>query len=67
MINRISSGVWTTYVEEKMTSRYHNNAIYTQLDLVYEFCQWALDHMVAPGETHITLYRGMNSLDEHQI
>jgi len=67
IIQRISSGAWTTYVEEKMSSRFHNNAIYIQLDLLFEFCQWALERLVVPGETHITLYRGVNSFDEHQI
>ena len=67
IIRRISSGAWTTYVEEKMSSRFHNNAIYTQLDLLFEFCQWALEHLFAPGQTHITLYRGINSFDEHKI
>jgi NAD+--dinitrogen-reductase ADP-D-ribosyltransferase len=66
-IRRISSGAWTTYVEEKMSSRFHNNAIHTQLDLVYEFCQWALARFVAPRESHLTLYRGTNSFDEHLI
>jgi NAD+--dinitrogen-reductase ADP-D-ribosyltransferase len=66
-IRRIASGAWTTYVEEKMSSRFHNNAIYTQLDLVYEFCQWALQRLVAPKDTHVTLYRGTNSFDEHLI
>ena len=41
-IRRISSAGWTTYVEEKMSSRFHNNSILTQLDLLFEFCQWAL-------------------------
>lgn len=67
IIQRISSGAWTTYVEEKMSSRFHNNAIYIQLDLLFEFCQWALERLVVPGETHVTLYRGINSFDEHQI
>jgi NAD+--dinitrogen-reductase ADP-D-ribosyltransferase len=67
MIKQISSRTWTTYVEEKMSSRFHNNAIYVQLDLLYEFCQWALARFVAPGETHLTLYRGVNSFEEHQI
>ena len=66
-IGRISSGAWTTYVEEKMSSRFHNNAIYIQLDLLYEFCQWALMHFAAPGAIHLTLYRGVNAFDEHQI
>ena len=67
IIERISSGIWTTYVEEKMSSRFHNNAIYIQLDLLFEFCQWALERFAAPGQTHLTLYRGINSFDEHQI
>lgn len=62
-----SGDAWATYVEEKMASRFHNNAIYTQLDLLYEFCQWALDRFIAPGETHLTLHRGVNDFDEHQI
>jgi NAD+--dinitrogen-reductase ADP-D-ribosyltransferase len=67
LISRISSGPWTTYVVEKMSSQFHNNAIYTQLDLLYEYCQWALEYMVAPGQTHLTLYRGVNAFDEHYI
>lgn len=66
-IRRISSAAWTTYVEQKMSSRFHNNSIMAQLDLVYEFCQWALGHFVAPEQTHKILYRGTNSFDEHLI
>ena len=67
MIRRISGGAWTSYVEEKMSSRFHNNSIYTQLDLLYEFCQWALARFAAPEKSHLTLYRGVNAFDEHQI
>ncbi|MBR9973344.1 NAD(+)--dinitrogen-reductase ADP-D-ribosyltransferase [Magnetospirillum sulfuroxidans] len=67
VIDRISGPVWTAYVEEKMSSRFHNNSIHTQLDMLYEFCQWALGRFAAPGKTHLTLYRGTNSFDEHQI
>jgi NAD+--dinitrogen-reductase ADP-D-ribosyltransferase len=66
-IRRISSHAWTTYVEEKMSSRFHNNSIYTQLDLTYEFCQWVLERLIAPRQTHVTLYRGINSFEEHRI
>lgn len=61
------SQAWTIYVEERMSSRFHNNAITAQLDLLYEFCQWALAHFTAAGSTHVTLYRGINDFDEHQI
>lgn len=66
-IDRISGPSWVTYVEEKMSSRFHNNSIYTQLDMLYEFCQWALARYAAPGQTHLKLYRGINSFDEHQV
>jgi NAD+--dinitrogen-reductase ADP-D-ribosyltransferase len=66
-IVRVGDAAWTRYVEEKMSSRFHNNAIHTQLDMLFEFCQWALERWAAPGETHLTLHRGTNSFDEHQI
>jgi NAD+---dinitrogen-reductase ADP-D-ribosyltransferase len=67
IIGRIASRTWTTYVEEKMSSRFHSNSIYVQLDLLFEFCQWALEHYAEPGRTHLTLYRGINSFDEHHM
>lgn len=65
-ICRIATGAWTSYVEEKMASRFHNNSIYVQLDLLYEFCQWAAPQLHA-NKTHLTLYRGVNGFDEHLI
>ncbi len=67
MITRFSTAGWMAYVEEKMSSRFHNNSIYCQLDMLYEFCQWALARYAAPGRRHLTLYRGVNSFEEHQI
>lgn len=67
ILGRVGGAEWAAYVEEKMSSRFHNNSIYTQLDMLYEFCQWALARYVAPGQKHIRLYRGINSFDEHQV
>ena len=67
IIDRVSSRAWATYVEEKMSSRFHNNAIYVQLDLLFEFCQWAIARFAFSNQTHLTLYRGINSFDEHKI
>jgi NAD+--dinitrogen-reductase ADP-D-ribosyltransferase len=67
VLDRTGSVEWAAYVEEKMSSRFHNNSIYTQLDMVYQFCQWALARFAAPGQSHIKLFRGTNSFDEHQI
>jgi NAD+---dinitrogen-reductase ADP-D-ribosyltransferase len=58
---------WITYIEEKMNSRYHNNCVYMQLDLLYEYCQWIVERFHFPAATHKTLYRGVNALDEHCI
>lgn len=55
---------WMTYLEEKMNSRYHNNCIFMQLDLLYEYCQWVIARFHFPAETHKRLYRGVDTLDE---
>lgn len=41
-LGRFPSPAWVRYLEEKGASRYHNNCIQQQLDLLYEFCQWSL-------------------------
>ncbi|WP_020494032.1 NAD(+)--dinitrogen-reductase ADP-D-ribosyltransferase [Verrucomicrobium sp. 3C] len=66
-IERFSSTAWVTYVEEKIASRFHNNAIQMQLDLLYEFAQWALDRASGRAERHRTLYRGVEGFEENQI
>lgn len=62
-ITGFMDNTWITYLEEKMNSRYHNNCIYMQLDLLYEYCQWVIERFQFPAATHKTLYRGVNSLD----
>ena len=66
-LERYGSAPWMTYVTEKMASRFHNNAIQVQLDLLYEFCQWALARFKAPGQRHLTLCRGVNDFSEHPV
>ncbi|MDD4934045.1 MAG: NAD(+)--dinitrogen-reductase ADP-D-ribosyltransferase [Methylacidiphilaceae bacterium] len=66
-IERFSSPAWVTYVEEKMGSRFHNNAIQMQLDLLYEFAQWSLDRASGRAERHRTLYRGVDGFEENQV
>lgn len=66
-IGRVGSTAWVAYVEEKMSSRYHNNSINAQLDLLYEFSQWALSRFFCAGHQHVTLYRGVNDFAEHEI
>ncbi len=67
VLGRFPSPGWIGYVEEKMSSRFHNNSINLQLDLLYEYSQWALAHYCAPGRKHLTLYRGVNDFKEHPV
>lgn len=66
-IERFSSRAWIDYVEEKMSSRFHNNSINMQLDLIYEFGQVALARFFSVGRRHVTLYRGTNDFSEHPL
>lgn len=58
-LGRFPSPAWIAYLEEKAASRFHNNSIYQQLDLLYEFCQWMLARfaLLGPGPC-ATLWRG---------
>jgi len=71
---RFPSPAWMGYLQEKAASRYSNNNIHQQLDLLYEFCQWALRRhapfgvggTAAPTE-HLRLWRGSNRCEEQVI
>jgi len=66
VIDRVSSDAWAGYVEQKLGSRFNSNAVYSQLDLLYEFCQWSARRL-NPNRTHLTLFRGVNDFAEHLI
>ncbi|CAA6603050.1 NAD(+)--dinitrogen-reductase ADP-D-ribosyltransferase [Rhodospirillaceae bacterium LM-1] len=66
-VGRVGSKGWVAYTEEKMSSRFHSNSIYLQLDLLYEFCQWSLARFFLSGRKHLTLYRGVNSYEEQVL
>lgn len=65
-LRRFPSPAWVGYLEQKVASRYHGNAIFQQLDLLYEFCQWSLQRF-RPGVTHLPLWRGTNRCDEQIV
>lgn len=71
-LQRFPSPGWVTYLEEKTFSRLHNNNIHQQLDLLFEFCQWALQRFGLPGHaaapaTHLRLWRGSTRCDEQLV
>ena len=70
-LGRFPSPAWVRYLEDKGASRYHNNCILQQLDLLYEFCQWALRRFqplpaVAESE-QVRLWRGSNRCEEQLV
>jgi len=67
-LDRFPSPAWVQYLEEKASSRFHNNCIYQQLDLLYEYCQWALARFKPFGAgRHAALWRGSNRCDEQIV
>ena len=63
---RFPSPAWVAYLQEKGASRYNNNTIHQQLDLLFEFSQWALQRMY-PENRHLRLWRGSNQCEEQVI
>ena len=65
---RFPSPVWTAYLEQKAASRYHNNSIYQQLDLLFEFCHWMLTRfdLLGPG-SQVMLWRGSLNFEEQIV
>ncbi len=49
----------------RATALYGTNALEAQFDLLYTFCQHELARL-HPGETHLTLYRGVNRVDDYE-
>lgn len=67
VLGRYPSPAWMSYVEEKMSARFHNNCIHLQLDLLYEYAQRMFRRWLFPGRRHLRLYRGVNDFAEHQV
>lgn len=60
-----SGETYRHYLEQRARGLYGTNAMEAQLDLLYTYCQYELGRQ-RPGETHITLYRGVNRLADHE-
>lgn len=54
------------YLHEATTGLYNTNALEHQLDLLFHYSQYELAREAA-GRTHLTLYRGINRLDDHDL
>ena len=54
------------FFKDRADGLYNTNALESQLDLVHAFCQYELARR-HPGVTHLTLYRGVNRLDDFEV
>ncbi len=61
-----TSRAWQRYEEMRATGLYGTNALEAQLDLLYAYGQYEFARAGRQGG-HLTLYRGINRLDEHEV
>lgn len=60
-----SEPAYRRYLEMRAQGLYGTNALESQLDLVYAWCQYELARRL-PGQTHVVLHRGVNRVGEHE-
>lgn len=60
------SRAWQRYVAMRAAGLYGTNALESQLDLLFAYCQYELARQF-PQRTHIRLYRGVNRLADHEV
>jgi NAD+--dinitrogen-reductase ADP-D-ribosyltransferase len=64
-IRNLSGEAYRRYLEMRATALYGTNALESQFDLLYTYCQYELARLY-PGKTHLTLYRGVNRVDDYE-
>jgi NAD+---dinitrogen-reductase ADP-D-ribosyltransferase len=60
------SEAYQDYLTEAARGIYATNAVESQLDLLYTYCQYELARQ-NPGVTHLTLHRGINHIGDHEV
>jgi len=61
-----SGDAYRRYLEMRSHGLYGTNALESQLDLVYAYCQLELESR-HPAARHVTLYRGVNRMADHEV
>jgi NAD+--dinitrogen-reductase ADP-D-ribosyltransferase len=64
-IRDFSGDNYRRYLEMRATGLYGTNALEAQLDLLYTYCQYELQRRL-PDVMHMTLFRGVNRVDEYE-
>lgn len=67
-LERFPSPAWMRYLEGKASTRFNNNAIHQQLDLLFEFSQWMLARFAPLGAgPTVVLWRGSTRCEEQIV
>ena len=66
LLGEEDSETWRAYQQQRARGLYNTNALEAQLDLLYAWCQYELQHRF-PGRRHLPLYRGANGWRQHEI
>jgi NAD+--dinitrogen-reductase ADP-D-ribosyltransferase len=64
LLDGASSAAYESYHADYVRGLYNTNALESQLDLLYSYCQYELQRRW-PEHTHWQLFRGVNRIDEH--
>ena len=64
LLDGVSSAAYKSYHTDYVRGLYNTNALESQLDLLYSYCQYEQQRRW-PERTHWLLYRGVNNIDEH--
>lgn len=57
---------YQAYLAARSRGLYNTNALEAQLDLLFTYCQYELNRRY-PTSRHLTLFRGINRIDEHEV
>jgi NAD+---dinitrogen-reductase ADP-D-ribosyltransferase len=57
---------YQAYLSDRAKGLYNTNGLEAQLDLLYTYCQYEIEQS-CPTQSHLTLYRGVNHVKEHEI
>jgi NAD+--dinitrogen-reductase ADP-D-ribosyltransferase len=61
-----TSDNYQAYLAARAQGLYSTNGLEAQFDLLFSYCQYEIRRQF-PDQTHITLYRGVNRIDEHEV
>jgi len=64
-IRDFSGPTYRHYLEQRSGGLYNTNSLEAQFDLLYSYCQYELARP-RTGQTHLTLYRGVNRLGAYE-